>query len=326
MAGPVLIVAEHWKGEVDGITIQMLLKGREMADAMGAPLALLVAGHDVGGVVDALADKGADALWVLDDAAVAAGGAEAQAYGVAQAVKAIDPRLILVGYSLIGMELMPALAAKLDCVAITNGVNVEWLDGKPAVTRPLFDGTLHTKVILEGDGPHLVAIQRGATPTAPLPTKAAEIKPVTVDLSGMAVRDTVIELVEAPTGGVDITKADVLVSVGRGLGDPAKLSLIEGLAAALGGVMSCSRPLVDQGWLPKERQVGASGKTVTPKVYLACGISGASQHLAGMSEARLIIAINKDANAPIFQVAHLGVVGDLFEIIPALTEEAAKYQ
>jgi electron transfer flavoprotein alpha subunit len=326
MAGPVLIVAEHWKGEVDGITIQMLLKGREMADAMSAPLALLVAGHNVGGVVDALSDKGADALWVLDDAAVAAGGAEAQAYGVAQAVKAIGARLILVGYSLTGMELMPALAAKLDCVAITNGVNVECVDGKPAVTRPLFDGTLHTKVILEGDGPHLVAIQRGATRTAPLPAKAAEVKPVAVDLSGMAVRDAVIELVEAPTGGVDITKADVLVSVGRGLGDPAKLNLIETLAAALGGVMSCSRPLVDQGWLPKERQVGASGKTVTPKVYLACGISGASQHLAGMSEARLIIAINKDANAPIFQVAHLGVVGDLFEIVPALTEEAAKYQ
>jgi electron transfer flavoprotein alpha subunit len=131
-----------------------------------------------------------------------------------------------------------------------------------------------------------------------------------------------LEVIEEAPSDVDITKAEIIVSVGRGIGGKEKILVIEELAQALGGLMACSRPLVDLGWLPRERQVGASGKSVAPKIYLACGISGASQHLSGMSDSRLIVAINKDPNAPIFQIAHYGVVGDLFEIVPALTEEA----
>jgi electron transfer flavoprotein alpha subunit len=143
-----------------------------------------------------------------------------------------------------------------------------------------------------------------------------------IDLEAMSFRSTLLEVIEEPSTGIDVSKADVVVSIGRGIGDKEKLSLIQALADALGGVMACSRPVVDVGWLPRDRQVGSSGKTVAPKVYIACGISGASQHLSGMSESKRIIAINKDANAPIFQVAHYGVVADLFEIVPALTAAA----
>ncbi len=143
-----------------------------------------------------------------------------------------------------------------------------------------------------------------------------------VDVKNIPCRSRVLEITEEPKGDVDLGKADIIVAVGRGIGDKEKIHFTAELAEALGGILACSRPVVDVGWLPRERQVGASGKSVAPKVYVACGISGAIQHLTGMRESKRIIAINKDPNAPIFQVAHFGVVGDLFEIVPALTNAA----
>jgi electron transfer flavoprotein alpha subunit len=236
----------------------------------------------------------------------------------------IAPRLVLVGATLVGMERAPAIAAKLDLPALTNCVDIDVEDGTIVATRPLFDGTFHAKLVLDRDGTALVALQKGATPTLPLPATAAQVHPLAIDLGAVGARAEVLAIIEEPVSEIDITKADIIVSVGRGIGEREKLPLIEDLARALGGLMGCSRPLVDQGWLPRERQVGASGKTVVPKVYVACGISGASQHLAGMSESKMIVAINKDREAPIFQVAHYGIVGDLFEIVPALITAAGK--
>jgi electron transfer flavoprotein alpha subunit len=324
MKSDVLVIAEHWKGEPDGVTLQMLTKGRALADGAGVGLAVLVLGHGLDDVVEGLREKGMDALWVVDDPALAGAGGEAEAHAIAEAVGAIDPGLVLIGYSLVGMELAPAIAVKLGVAAMTNCVNVEIEDGAVVVTRPFFDGTQHAKIILDGKGPPLVALQMGATPTVELGATDVAVRPVALDLSADPARGELLEVIEEAPGDVDITKAEIIVSVGRGIGAKDKIPVIEELARALGGLMACSRPLVDLGWLGRERQVGASGKSVAPKVYLACGISGASQHLSGMSESRLIVAINKDANAPIFQVAHYGVVGDILEIVPALTEEARK--
>lgn len=324
MAGSILVVAEHWKGQIESVTLQMLTKGRALADQTGAELAVLIIGHKLDGIVGPLSEKGADRIWVLDDPALAQAAGHTQAAAIAAAVRVIDPRLVLIGYTLVGMELMPAVAAKLGATALTNCVNVEFADSGIVVTRPFFEGTVHARIVLNGKGPALVAIQKGATPTLPIPAKAAAVEAVKVDVAAIPARGQVVEFVEEPAGEIDLAKADIIVSVGRGIGDKDKIGMINDLAQALGGLMGCSRPLVDQGWLPKERQVGASGKTVTPKVYVACGISGASQHLAGMSESKMIVAINKDPNAPIFQVAHFGVVGDLFEIVPALAEAARK--
>jgi electron transfer flavoprotein alpha subunit len=322
LQGDILVIAEHWNGVPDGVTLQMLTKGRELADSGGVGLAVLVLGHGLDATVDALRDAGMDKIWVLDDPALAEAAGDLQAHAMAAAAKLIAPGLILVGYSLVGMELAPAIAVTLGVTAMTNCANATIEDGAVIVTRPLFDGTQHAKIILDGDAPPLVALQRGATPTVKLDAREVSVEAVAVDVSALPARGQLVEVIEEAPSDVDITKAEIIVSVGRGIGGKEKILVIEELAKALGGLMACSRPLVDLGWLPRERQVGASGKSVAPKIYLACGISGASQHLSGMSDSRLIVAINKDPNAPIFQIAHYGVVGDLFEIVPALTEEA----
>lgn len=324
MKRDILVLTEHWGGEVDTVTYQMLARGRQLADSLEVELIALVLGHQVGGLTAALEDKGMDTILVVDEPGLAQAGADVQAHVIAEVVRHTEPLVVLAGYSLVGMELAPAIATKLGVPAMTNCVDVELVDSKIVVTRPLFDGTMHAKIALEGSGPAVVAIQKGAVPALQPAQKKASVRTFSIDAKGVPSRIKVLEVAEEPVTEVDISKADIIVAVGRGIADKEKISIIQGLADALGGTMACSRPLVDVGWLPRERQVGASGKTVAPKVYIACGISGASQHLSGMSDSRLIIAINKDPNAPIFQVAHYGVVANLFDVVPALTEEAKK--
>jgi electron transfer flavoprotein alpha subunit len=325
MPGDVLIIAEHWKGQVDGVTFQMLAKGRQLADALGTALGVLVLGHRLDAPIARLREKGMDQLWLLDHPAFDTAGGDLQAHAICECVQRIAPRIVLLGYTLVGMELAPAIAAKLGVPAMTNCLDAEIVDGELLVTRPMFDGTLHLKIVVEGgDGPAVIAVQKGTVSAVPLPAKSAAIQSITIDMAAIPVRSEVLQVIEDQPSDVDITKAEIIVSVGRGIGDKAKIALIDELAQAVGGLVACSRPLVDQGWLPHERQVGASGKSVTPKVYIACGISGASQHLAGMSESKMIVAINKDPNAPIFQVAHYGIVANLFDIVSALTAEARK--
>ncbi len=324
MSGNVLVIAEHWKGQPESVTLQLLTKGRAMADAMGVALEALVIGHGIGGVTEALSAKGADTIYTFDHAALARATCGLEAEVAVAALREIAPALTLVAYTLVGMELGPAIATRLGVTAMTNCVNVELVDGEIVVTRPVHDGALHARIILDKGAPALVALQKGATPTLPAPARTTQMRPLSIDAENMPARGEVLQLIEEPISDIDITRAEIIVSAGRGVGDPSKLPIIDACAKALGGLMGCSRPLVDQGWLPRERQVGASGKTVTPKVYIACGISGASQHLAGMSEAKMIVAINKDPDAPIFQVAHYGIIGDLFEIVPELTTQATK--
>jgi electron transfer flavoprotein alpha subunit len=324
MSRDILVIVEQWKGQVDGITYQLLAKGIQLAESQGVGLSALIVGHGLEDAVELLKDKGMDTLLVMDDPEFGQAGADVVATVIAEAVRRVDAGLVLIGYSLVGMELAPPVAARLGATLMTNCVNVEIIDGEFVVTRPLFDGTYHARIALEGKGPAVVALQRGPTPTGKLPSKNVSVQSITVDLKAIPSRSKVVELIEAPVSEVDITKADILVSIGRGIGDKDKIPPIEGLAQALGGIIACSRPLVDLGFLPSERQVGSSGKIVAPKVYIACGISGASQHLTGMSDSKMIIAINKDPNAPIYQVAHYGVVADLFDIVPALTEAAKK--
>jgi electron transfer flavoprotein alpha subunit len=279
----------------------------------------------VSSVAEKLRHNEVDKIILVDEPGLRQAAAEAHSYVIAEAARRTQARLVLIGYTLVGMELAPAVAAKLGATAMTNCVAIELRDNSLLVTRPLFDGTLHAQILLDDGAPAVVALQKGMTLSVRNSVKAAQVTAWHIDLEGITFRSTLLEVIDEPSSGIDVSKADVIVSAGRGIGDKEKLSLIQALADALGGVMACSRPVVDVGWLPRERQVGSSGKTVAPKVYIACGISGASQHLSGMSESKRIIAINKDANAPIFQVAHYGIVGDLFEIVPALTA-AAKQQ
>jgi len=326
MARDVLVLVEHSEGKVESLTSQLLAIGSRLAKEMKVELVAAAIGHRMENVVEALQGKGIDRILVVDDPGLALAGGEVQAHVFAEIGKQVEPRLVLVGYSLVGMELAPAVANKLGMNALTNCVNIELRDGAVTVTRPLFDGTIHAQIALEENATAVVALQKGpATLTAPSAKKAV-VQSITIDINGLPSRSRVLKITEEPKSDVDLGKAEIIVAVGRGIGDQEKIHFTAELAEALGGTLACSRPVVDVGWLPRERQVGASGKSVAPKVYVACGISGAIQHLTGMRDSKRIIAINKDPNAPIFQVAHIGVVGDLFEIVPALTKAAQEAQ
>jgi electron transfer flavoprotein alpha subunit len=322
MPGDILVLVEHVDGKVDSITLQLLNAGRMLADQLQVDLVALATGSQLNGVSAALQGHGMDKIVLVENPALAAAAGEAHARVIAQVARPMEPRLVLVGYSLVGMELTPAIAVHLGMNALTNCVNTKIENGAVIVTRPVFDSTQHAHIALDENDTAVVALQKGSFRAIEPSTRQAVVESVSVDVAGIPSRSKVLAIAEEPAGDVDITKAEIVVSVGRGIGTEAKISVIAELAEALGGVLACSRPVVDVGWLPRERQVGASGRTVTPKVYVACGISGAIQHLTGMRDSHRIIAINKDPNAPIFDVAHIGVVGDLFEIVPALTKAA----
>ena len=322
MARDILVLVEHAAGKIEPLTFQLLTIGRQLAAEMKVELLAAAIGHRMENLVEALQGNGIDKILVVDDPALALTGGEVQSHVLAEIARRIEPRLVLIGYSLVGMELAPAIATKLGVTALTNCVSIDIRDGAVTVTRPLFDGTMHAQIALEEHATTVIALQKGpATLTAPL-GKQAVVQSITIDVDSIPSRSRVLEITEEPKGDVDLAKAEIIVAVGRGIGDKEKIHLMAELAEALGGTLACSRPVVDVGWLPRERQVGASGKSVAPKVYVACGISGAIQHLTGMRDSKRIIAINKDPNAPIFQVAHIGVVADLFEIVPALTKAA----
>jgi electron transfer flavoprotein alpha subunit len=322
MAQDIVVLVEHVDGKVDSVTLQLLTAGRQLADQLHVNLVALAIGHQLDGIALVLQGHGMEKIVLVDNPALPLAAGEVQAKVIARVAGELKPRFVLVGYSLVGMELTPAIAIHLGMNALTNCVNVKLDNGAVTVTRPVFDSTLHAHLALEENETAVIALQKGSFPPIEASSKQAVVESVAVDVAAIPTRSKVLAISEEATGDVDITKAEIIVSVGRGIGNQEKISIIGELADALGGVLACSRPVVDVGWLPRERQVGASGRTVTPKVYLACGISGAIQHLTGMRDSHRIIAINKDPNAPIFGVAHVGVVGDLFEIVPALTKAA----
>ncbi|HWP57534.1 MAG TPA: electron transfer flavoprotein subunit alpha/FixB family protein [Candidatus Acidoferrales bacterium] len=322
MARGVLVLIEHCEGKIDSAASQLLAIGQRLAEKLKVELVAAVIGYRHDGVVRALQSAALDRIVAVDDPRLARASGEVQAQALGEVARQIKPRLILMGYTLAGMELAPAIAARLGANAFTNCVGIDAVDGAVKVTRPVFDNTLHVEIALEGDETAVVALQKGAAPELKPSAKEAPVERLALDLENFSAQSRLVGVTEEPRGEVDLTKAAIIVAVGRGIGGAEKIRLVSELAEALGGVLACSRPVVDVGWLPRERQVGASGKTVAPKVYIACGISGAIQHLSGMRESKRIIAINKDPNAPIFQVAHFGVIGDLFEIVPALTKAA----
>lgn len=322
MPRDILVLVEHSADKIDSLSFQLLAIGHQLAAEMKVELVAVAIGHRMENVVRALQGIGIDRILIVDDPALPLAGAEVQAHVFGDVARQVAPRLVLIGYSLVGMELTPAIANNLGMNALTNCVKIELYDGAVTVTRPLFDGTMHAQIALEENATAVVALQKGSAAARASSAKPTAVESIIIDVNTIPSRSRVLEITEEPKGDVDLGKAEIIVAVGRGIGDEEKIHFMAELAEALGGTLACSRPVVDVGWLPRERQVGASGKSVAPKIYVACGISGAIQHLSGMRDSKRIVAINKDPNAPIFQVAHIGVVGDLFEIVPALTKAA----
>ena len=314
----ILVVAEIHNGKIRESTFELLTFARRIGQAQGWEVRSLVAGKGVQAAAEELARQGGGEVYFAEHDLLANYSVSALQKAVGAAVAASATNLVMFSHTPIGWDVAPRVAAALDAAYVSDCFNVEEA-GSLVFLRRVFNGKLDARFAPVAT-PIVATFQPGAT--APFAGAAdGKVTPLAVALSPSELRTRFVEIRKVEKTGVDLSKADIIVSGGRGLGAPEKFpEVIQPLVDALGGAMGASRPVVDAGWLPHAYQVGSSGQTVTPKLYIAVGISGAIQHLVGMKNSNYIIAINKDADAPIFEVANLGVVGDLFEIAPALTK------
>ncbi|HET8645345.1 MAG TPA: electron transfer flavoprotein subunit alpha/FixB family protein [Vicinamibacteria bacterium] len=315
----ILTFAEQRDGKVRRPSLEAVSEARRLAGTLGGSVTAVLVGSGVEGLAAELGAQGADVVHVFDQPDLALYATEAYARALAQAVQEAHPAAVLVPFTAMGRDLAPRVAAKLQVGLASDCVALAVKDGQLEARRPMYAGKAFATVrwrqglALATLRPNVFAL--GERDEA----KKPEVKKGTVDASARA-RVTKVEAKAA--GKVELTEAQVIVSGGRGLKGPENFHLVESLAAAFGAAVGASRAVVDAGWVDHQYQVGQTGKTVSPTLYVACGISGAIQHLAGMSSSKVIVAINKDADAPIFKVANYGLVGDVFEIMPKLTEAA----
>ena len=316
--GSILIVAEIQNGQLREATYELAAFAQKLAGASGRDVKSLVMGQGIAGQAEQLSKRGGGTVYAAEHALLQNYGAETASAAIRAAIAASGADVVLISNTPSGWDVAPRIAAALDAGFVSDCFAIDFADGHLSFKRRVFNGKLDAVISTSAD--KIVAtVQPGAT--APFSgSTAGSVEPLAVALDAGTLKSKFVEIKKSESKGVDLSKADIIVSGGRGVGDPAKFpEVIQPLATALGGAMGASRPVVDAGWLPHEYQVGSSGQVVSPKLYIACGISGAIQHLVGMKSSNYIIAINKDPDAPIFEVANLGVVADLFEIVPALT-------
>ena len=314
------VVVEHRQGEIREISYELLGKGRVLAEALNTELQAVVLGGEGSPLAETIKPYAAKVITV-EDPQLANYNALTYCAVLESLFKEHAPRVVLIGHSACGMELAPRLSAALKWPLASDCVDMEVSEGSIEAIRKMYSDKVNARIGFRGAANCLATMRAGSSPAEIEAAYEGEVVSVASPLTAEMQARRFLEYVEAAAGDVDITQADVLISVGRGIGDAENLPQAEALAEALGATISCSRPVVDKKWLPKERQVGTSGKTVKPKVYIALGISGAFQHVAGMKNAGTIIAVNKDPKAPIFNVADYGIVEDLFKILPVLTEK-----
>ena len=314
----ILVFVEQRDGRVRSIVREVLGEATRLAAVLGGPVAgICPAASDPG--LAALGDAGAERVLLATHEAFACYDASGYTQAVVAAIEALKPQVVLFGASAMGRDLAPRVAARLGVGLATDCTALAADGGRLIATRPVFAGKAIQKAAFPRS-PALASLRPKVFAPAAPSGRAAAVEPLATSFDPAAARAKVVRMAAAAGGKVDLTEADVIVSGGRGLKEPQNFKLIEELAEALGAAVGASRAAVDAGWRPHSEQVGQTGKTVSPKLYVAVGISGAIQHLAGMSSSRCIVAINKDPEAPIFKVADYGVVGDLFEVVPALTE------
>jgi electron transfer flavoprotein alpha subunit len=322
MSNDVLVVAEIRDGALKKVTFEMIGEGRRIADQLGGSVFAVALGQGIGDAVAPLAHYGADKVFVADDDALAEYTAEAYSNVLAGLVDQIEPALVLIGATTQGKDLAPRLAARLGVGLASDCTGFAVQDAELHITRPIYAGKA-VATARETARPYMATVRPNIFP-APEPDDSREAPVETISVDAGEIRAKVVELIKEAGERVELTEADIVVSGGRGLKEPENFALIEELAGVLGAAVGASRAAVDAGWKDHSYQVGQTGKVVTPTLYIACGISGAIQHLAGMKTSKFIFAVNKDPDAPIFKVADYGIVGDLFKVVPVLTEEFKK--
>lgn len=315
----IFALVEHRQGEIRDITYELLTKGRELAEKSKGELVALLLGHKLDEFAKKLKPH-ANRILVIDDEKLANFNSKPYRIVLAEILKKESPFLTLIGHTASGIDLAPGLGVELGIPMTTDCIDIDIEGEKLTAIRQVYGGKLNAKISFIPSQQYLLTVRQAAFP-AQEGNLSAEIVSVASPLTAEPEDRKFIEYVEAPAGEVDITKANIVVGIGRGIKEKDNLPLVEDLAGTLGGVLACSRPIVDAGWLPKDRQVGSSGKTVKPKLYLALGISGSFQHITGIKGSDTIVAINKDPNAPIFSEADYGIVDDLFKIVPVLKEK-----
>jgi len=322
----ILVIAEQRDGRLNRATWETIAGAQQLADVTKAPITILVAGGSVGAVANDLAAAQVTEVATVENAALEPYTPDGFTAALQDAIAQLTPSHVLLPHTYQTRDFAPKLAARLDRALVTDVTAVKRAGGDAAFVRPMFQGKLTADVVPQGPGPHFVTFQIGAyrVEQAVKGAAPAPVRALGVTLDGSAIREKPEPPFQQAKQAVDLSQAERIVSVGRGIKGQEHLPVAQQLADALGAELAASRPICDSGWLPMERQIGSSGQTVAPKLYVALGISGAIQHVVGMKGSRTIVAINKDADAPIFEVADYGIAGDLFEIVPAIVAELQK--
>jgi len=323
----ILVITEQRQGKWNNASFETLAAAQQIAKDTSSTVSALVIGKGIEAFAEELAAKNVAEVLKVEHDLLEAYTADGYCAALKQVIESAKPELVLFPHTYQVRDFAPKLAAMLGKGMIGDCIGYRNESGKLVFVRQMFQGKTAADVIFVGAAPWFASFQSGAFRAdllAAHPSGKAPVNAVSVTVNAEQIRTKPLDLFKEAKSAVDLTQAPLIVAIGRGIKAPENIPQAEALAKALGGEIAASRPICDEGWLPMERQIGSSGQTVAPKLYLALGISGAIQHVVGMKGARTIVAINKDANAPIFEIADYGVVGDIFEIMPALTEELQK--
>ena len=316
----ILVIAEQRDGKLNRATWETIVGAQLLAQATSAAITVLVPGANAAGVAGELAAAQVQEIVTVESAALEPYTPDGFTAALQAAIGQLSPSHVLLPHTYQTRDFAPKLAARLDRALLTDVTGLKSDGGQTAFVRPMFQGKLTADVVPQGDAPHFITFQIGAYRVDQVTkgSAAAPVRALSVEVDASAIREKPEAPFQQAKQAVDLSQAERIVSVGRGIKEQANIALAQQLAEALGAEIAASRPICDAGWLPMERQVGSSGQTVAPKLYLALGISGAIQHLVGMKGSSTVVAINKDPDAPIFEIADYGIVGDLFEIVPAI--------
>ncbi|HTM12258.1 MAG TPA: electron transfer flavoprotein subunit alpha/FixB family protein [Bryobacteraceae bacterium] len=320
----ILVILEQQAGRWHRMSWETLAAGQQLAAALGEPVEAAVVGKAIGALANEAAAKKLAKVWAVEQDLLDSYTADGYTAALQQLIQKTQPKLVLFPHTYQVRDFAPKLATRFSQVLVSDAIAARLESGTLTLVRQFFQGKLSGNVRVGGAGPVFASLQAGAWRADALESGSAPVEVFAPVLDAEQIRQKPEAPFREAARAVDLTAAEIIVSVGRGVGEQSNLSVVEDLAQAFGAELAASRPICDAGWLPMERQVGSSGQTVAPKLYIAVGISGAIQHLVGMKGAKTVVAINKDSNAPIFEIADYGIVGDLFEVAPALAAEVRK--
>jgi len=320
----ILAILEQRGGVWHRMSWETLAAAQQLGAELNRPVSAVVAGNEVSPLAAELSAKQLEHVYAVEHELLTNYTPDGYAAALEQLIAKTQPRMVLLPHTYQVRDFAPKLATALGRVLVSDVVAHRVDGGEPVLVRQLFQGKMNVDIRFVGDPPYFASLQAGAYRADKVATGSATVERFVPELTAAAIRTKPLELFRESQRAVDLTAAEIIVSVGRGIKEADNIPVVQKLADVLGAELAASRPICDNGWLPMERQVGSSGQTVSPKLYLAVGISGAIQHLVGMKGSKTIVAINKDAEAPIFEVADYGIVGDLFQVVPALVEEIQK--